>query len=127
MNARTPPKNFDQYVKTFSPEVQAILKKIRATVRDAAPEAEEKISYRMPAFFLDGALIYFAAFKQHIGLYPPVQGDEKLQKALAPYRGEKGNLRFRLDETIPYGLIKRVVKARLKENRERLAAKRRKR
>jgi len=98
------------------------LKKVRATIRDAAPESEERISYRMPAFFQDGALVYFAAFKQHIGLYPPVQGDEKLQQALAPYRGEKGNLKFPLDEPIPYGLIKRVVKARVKANQARQSA-----
>lgn len=121
MNA---PKNIDAYIKAFSPEVRAILEKIRSTIRSVAPEAVEKISYRMPAFFLDGVLIYFAAFKQHIGVYPPVKGDAKLMKDLAPYLGEKGNLKFPLDEPMPYGLIKRVVQARVKAQREKAAAKR---
>ena len=86
-------------------------------VRAAAPEAEEKISYQMPAFRLKGDLIYFAAFKKHIGIYPPVAGDERLRKDLAPYRGEKGNLKFPLDEPIPYPLIGRVIEARLAEHR----------
>jgi uncharacterized protein YdhG (YjbR/CyaY superfamily) len=123
MTARSTPKNIDEYIAGFSPEVQAILKKIRSTVRKAAPKATEKISYQMPAFTLDRDLIYFAAFKKHIGLYPPVRGDQKLKKDAAPYAGEKGNLKFPLDEPIPYSLIGRIVKARVKEQRERAAAK----
>src|SRR5262249_41670716 len=95
-----------------------------ATVRAAAPGAEETISYRMPTFTLNGNLIHFAAFKKHVGLFPPVQGDEKLNAELAPYRGEKGNLSFPLDEPIPYALIRRIVKARVKEQRERVESKR---
>jgi uncharacterized protein YdhG (YjbR/CyaY superfamily) len=124
MTDRSAPKNIDEYIAAFSPEVQSILEKIRLTIRQAAPEAEEKISYKMPAFTLDGDLIYFAAFKKHIGIFPPVQGDEKLSKEIARYRGEKGNLKFPLDEPIPYALIRRVVKFRLKEHRKRVAAKR---
>ena len=120
------PQTIDEYIEGFPPDVQAILEKIRATVRAEAPEAKEMISYRMPAFTLNGILIYFAAFKQHIGVYPPVTGDEKLMKDVAPYAGEKGNLQFPLDERIPYGLIKRIVKARLKQQQAKLAAKRRK-
>ena len=101
-----------------------MLSRIRSIIRKAAPEATEKISYRMPAFMLDGALIYFAAFKHHIGIYPPVKGDKKLQQDLAPYRGPKGNLQFPFDQRMPYGLITRVVKCRLQEHRDRLAAKR---
>jgi uncharacterized protein YdhG (YjbR/CyaY superfamily) len=118
-NHRSPPRNIDEYIGTFSPEVQSILEKIRSTIRKAAPEAEEKISYRMPAFALRGILIYFAAFKKHIGVYPPVKGDEKLNADVSPYKNEKGNLRFPLDEPIPYTLISRIVKFRVKEQLER--------
>jgi uncharacterized protein YdhG (YjbR/CyaY superfamily) len=123
MTDRSTPKNIDEYIAAFPDEVQAILEKIRLTIRNAAPEAKEKISYKMPAFTLDGDLIYFAAFKKHIGIYPPVKGDLKLSKELARYRGEKGNLKFPLDEPIPYGLIRRLVKCRLKEHLRRLASK----
>ena len=123
MTGRSTPKNIDEYIAGFSPEVQAILKKIRSTIRKAAPKATEKISYQMPAFTLERDLIYFAAFKKHIGLYPPVRGDQKLKQDAAPYAGEKGNLKFPLDEPIPYALIGRIVKARVKEQRERAAAK----
>ena len=105
-------------------EVQGILEKIRATIRKAAPEAEQKISYQIPTFALQGNLIHFAAFNKHIGLYPPVKGDEELQAEIAPYRGEKGNLKFPLDQPIPYALIRRIVKFRVKEQLERAAAKR---
>jgi uncharacterized protein YdhG (YjbR/CyaY superfamily) len=105
----------DEYIAAFPPDVRSVLKKIRATVKKYAPQAIEKISYRMPAFFQSGVLIYFAAFKNHIGIYPPVRGDEKLNRELTPYRGPKGNLKFPLDEAIPYGLIGRIVKWRVKE------------
>lgn len=117
-------RDIDEYIAGFAPGVQTILVKIRETIRDAAPDAEETISYAMPAFKQQGILIYFAAFKNHIGLYPPVRGDEKLQAEIAPYRGEKGNLKFPLDEPIPYGLIKKIVKSRVKEQAEKAAAKR---
>ena len=118
------PGTIDDYIAEFPAEVQSILKKIRSTIRKAAPKAEEKISYRIPAFAMDGDLIYFAAFKKHIGIFPPVRGDGKLNKSLARYRGEKGNLKFPLDEPMPYPLIGRVVKFRLKEHAEKLRAKR---
>src|SRR5262249_19070936 len=90
--------------------------KVRATIRKAAPRATEKISYRMPTFWLDGDMIYFAAFKKHIGIFPPVRGDAKLSKELSRYKGEKGNLKFPLDEPIPYAFLARVVRFRLKEH-----------
>jgi uncharacterized protein YdhG (YjbR/CyaY superfamily) len=121
------PMSIDAYIQAFPPEVRAILEKIRSTIREVIPEARERISYRMPAFSLQGDVIYFAAFKNHIGIYPPVRADEKLKKALAPYRGEKGNLKFPLDEPIPYALIRRVTEARAKEQREKAALKQRKR
>jgi|SRR6478752_2003860 len=121
-----PPKSIDEYIALFSPEVQSILERIRSTVASAAPEAKETISYRIPAFTLNGALVYFAAFKNHIGFYPPVKGHERLEKAISRYAGEKGNLRFPLDQPIPYGLIERIVKHRMKENMATAASKKRK-
>ena len=106
----------DEYIEAFPPRVRFILERIRRTVRAAVPEAAEVISYRMPAFKLHGILVYFAAFKNHIGLYPPVRGDPKLVKEVAPYAGQKGNLRFPLDEPIPYQLIKQIVLHRKEQN-----------
>jgi uncharacterized protein YdhG (YjbR/CyaY superfamily) len=111
------PGTVDNYIRSCAPEVQAILRKIRATIRKAAPKAEERISYRMPAFFQDGVLVYVAAFKKHIGLFPPVR-NEALKSKLAKYAGPKGNLQFQIDEPIPYSLITKIVQARRKENRE---------
>jgi len=127
MTDRSAPGTIDDYIAAFPADVQSILEKIRLTIRAAAPQAEEKISYKMPAFALDGDLIYFAAFKKHIGVYPPVRGDEQLRKAISRYRGEKGNLKFPLEEPIPYGLITRVVKFRVTEHAERVRSKRKKR
>ena len=115
---RTTPATIDDYIAAARPEVQPILERIRNTIQQAAPAAKEKISYRMPAFTLDGALVYFAAFKQHIGFYPPVR-DEKLMVEASAYAGKKGNLRFPLDNPSPYALISKLVKARVRENRER--------
>jgi len=116
------PESINQYIASAPEEVRPVLESVRATVRKAAPEAEERISYRMPAFFFEGALVYFAAFKKHIGLYPPVR-DEKLKVALSKYLGPKGNLQFPLSAPMPYALITRVVKTRVKENLARKAAK----
>jgi len=118
--------SIDEYVAQAPSATRPILQKIRAIVREEAPGAEERISYRMPAFFDGGAIVYFAPFKHHVGVFPPVKGDAALEKALAKYRGEKGNLRFPLDEPMPYPLIRRVVRARLKALRAKQAtAKRR--
>jgi uncharacterized protein YdhG (YjbR/CyaY superfamily) len=113
---RATPRNIDEYIASFSPDVQTILEKIRMTIRNAAPGAQETISYKIPAFRLNRILVYFAAFKNHIGLYPPLRGDASLMKAISAYAGEKGNLQFPLDRPIPYGLIKRIVKVRVKQN-----------
>jgi uncharacterized protein YdhG (YjbR/CyaY superfamily) len=123
---RKAPLTIDEYIVTCRSEVRPILERVRETIRRAAPRAEERISYRMPAFFEDRVVVYFAAFKNHIGLFPPVQ-DESLKPKLAKYAGEKGNLRFPLDEPIPYSLITQVVKARLQENRSRKQLERRSR
>jgi uncharacterized protein YdhG (YjbR/CyaY superfamily) len=111
------PRSIDQYIAACSPEVRAILRKFRSTIKQAAPpEAEELISYRMPAFRLHGILVYFAAFKNHIGMFPPIRGDAKLEAAVAKYAGPKGNLRFPLDQPFPYALVTRIVKFRVKQN-----------
>ena len=123
---REKPANIDEYVSGFAPEVQAILERIRSTVHEAAPASQETISYQIPAFTLNGVLVYFAAFKKHIGFYPPVRGDAALEKAVSRYAGEKGNLQFPLAEPIPYALISRIVKFRVKQNRARAAAGKRK-
>ena len=125
--ARSRPADVDRYIASFPPDVQAILQRIRKIVRGAAPDAEETISYRMPAFRLNGILLYFAAFKQHIGVYPPIRGDARLEGALARYAGEKGNLRFPLDRQIPYGLIERIARHRVRQDQAKAASKARRR
>lgn len=106
-------ETIDEYIKTFPKDIQAILEKMRLTIRKAAPEAVETISYRMPAFKLKGlVLVYFAAFRKHIGLFPPVPSEFK--KELSKYEGPKGNLKFPTDEPIPYYLITRIVMFRKK-------------
>ena len=123
-SARPKFESIEEYIAASPPEVRTILKRIRATIRKAAPSAKEKISYQIPTFTQGRNLVHFAAFKNHIGFYPPVR-DKKLRAEAAAYAGEKGNLRFPLDEPIPYGLIARIVKARIKENNERGAGSRR--
>ena len=117
----------DDYIAAFSPNVRAILQKIRLTIQKAAPRAVEAISYGMPTFRLEGNLVHFAAFKHHIGLYPPAKGDKQIEKEAAIYAGPKGNLRFPLDEPIPYALIRKIVKMRVKQNQERARARKKNR
>ena len=121
---RAIPRNVDEYIATFPSDVQTILQRVRRTIRRAAPDAEETISYRIPTFTLNGVLVHFAAFRSHIGLYPPVRGDARLERAVARYAGEKGNLRFPLDQPIPYELIGRIAKHRVKQNLAKAAARR---
>jgi uncharacterized protein YdhG (YjbR/CyaY superfamily) len=119
------PGSVDEYIASFEPEVQAILQKVRATVRAAAPGAAEVISYRMPALKQNGVLVYFAAFKSHIGFYPPIKGDPKLEQEASLYAGEKGNLRFPMDKPIPYKLIGALTKLRAKQDAANVVAGRR--
>jgi uncharacterized protein YdhG (YjbR/CyaY superfamily) len=121
------PPDIDGYISQFPADVQAVLEEVRETIRSAAPDAREVISYQMPAFKQHGILVYFAAWKKHIGLYPPIAGDKALEKAVARYAGPKGNLQFPLDEPIPFDLIKRIVKLRVMQDSEKAAAKRKKR
>jgi uncharacterized protein YdhG (YjbR/CyaY superfamily) len=120
-------RGITEYIAKFPPAVRTILRKIRATVAAAAPDASEMISYRMPAFAQHGILIYFAAFKDHIGVFPPVSGDPSLERSLSRYMGPKGNLKFPLDEPVPYHLIKRIVALRLRENLAKAASRRKRR
>ena len=119
-------KDIDDYISKFPGDVQAILQKVRETIRHAAPEAKETISYTKPAFKQHGILVYFAAWEKHIGMYPPISGNKTLEKSIAWYAGPKGNLQFPLDEPIPYDLIERIVKLRVKQDSEKAAAKRKK-
>ena len=107
---QTAPQTIDEYIAGFPPPVQAILQRIRLTIQKAAPGAEETIKYRMPTFMLNGNLVYFAAFKKHIGFYPVPTGIEKFKRELSPYKQAKGSVQFPLDRPIPYGLISRIVK-----------------
>jgi uncharacterized protein YdhG (YjbR/CyaY superfamily) len=112
----TAPTTVDAYMAALPPNV-------RKAALAAAPEAQEVISYRMPALKQHGILVYYAAFKSHIGLYPPVRGDADIDQAIAPYAGEKGNLRFPFDQPIPYELITRITALRLKQNLAKAAMK----
>jgi uncharacterized protein YdhG (YjbR/CyaY superfamily) len=117
------PKDVDAYIAGFKPEVRAVLRKIRATVRKAAPEAEERISWGMPAYAQDGMLTFFAAFEKHVSIFPGPEGIEKFKRELASYGTSKGTVRFPLGTAVPYGLIARIVKFRVKANAARKAAK----
>lgn len=115
--------SIDEYISSFPPEVQEILKNIRRVIKESAPDAEEKISYQMPAFVLNGNLVYFAAFKNHIGLYPTPSGIAAFKDELSQYKGAKGSVQFPLNKPMPYELISRIVKFRVAENTEKAEAK----
>ena len=110
------PKNIDEYIARFPKDIQAVLQKVRATIRKAAPGAEEKISYQMPTFVLKGNLVHFAAWKEHLGFYPAPSGTEEFKEELSAYKGAKGSVQFPFARPIPYGLIGRIVKFRVREN-----------
>ena len=112
----------DTYIAGFPPKVRALMKTIRATIHKALPDGEERLSYGMAGYFRDGAVAYFAAFKNHIGFFPPTN-DPKLKKAAAKYAGARGNLKFPLSTLPPYELIAKLVKARAAENEKKAAAK----
>jgi uncharacterized protein YdhG (YjbR/CyaY superfamily) len=115
MNTMTP-KTIDEYIAGFPDDVQEILQKIRMTIREVAPDAEEAIKYQIPTFTLKGNLVHFAAFKEHIGFYPTPTGTEEFQKELSAYKGGKGSVRFPLDEPIPFDLMRTIVEFRVQEN-----------
>jgi uncharacterized protein YdhG (YjbR/CyaY superfamily) len=113
---RTMTENIDDYVAAFPPDVRVLLAKLRATIRKAAPRAEEKISYAIPTFFLNGNLVHFAGYKKHIGFYPGASGIKAFKRELSAYKGAKGSVQFPLDEPMPLGLVRKIVRFRVKEN-----------
>lgn len=113
---QTAPKTIDEYIAGFPEDVQAILQKIRQTIKETAPNAEEAISYQMPTFKLKGNLVHFAAFKSHIGFYPVPSGIEQFKEELAVFKQGKGSVQFPLDKPMPYDLIRRIVLFRVEEN-----------
>ena len=112
----------DAYIADFPPEIRKRLEKVRATIRKAAPQAEEVISYRIPAYRLEGALIYFAGFAQHIGMYPAPRSSAEFHDELAAYAGGKGTVQFPHDKPLPLDLIRRIVSFRVADNLARAAA-----
>jgi uncharacterized protein YdhG (YjbR/CyaY superfamily) len=107
----------DGYIASFSANIQKILKNLRKTIKSAAPDAQERISYQMPAFSQNGILVYFAAFKNHIGFYPTASGVSKFKKELSVYKGGKGSIQFPIDKPLPLVLISKIVKFKVSENR----------
>jgi uncharacterized protein YdhG (YjbR/CyaY superfamily) len=112
-------KTIDEYIETFPERVQHILNELRQTIKDAAPEAEETINYGIPTSTLNGNLVHFAAFENHIGFYPTPSGMEAFQKELSSYKGAKGSVQFPIDQALPLPLIRRIVEFRVRENLER--------
>jgi len=108
--------SIDEYIATFPEDVQNKLHELRRVIKDSAPEAEEKISYQMPTFHQNGNLIHFAAYKNHIGIYPTPNGIEAFRNELSKYEGGKGSKRFPLNDPLPLDLISRIVKFRVAEN-----------
>jgi uncharacterized protein YdhG (YjbR/CyaY superfamily) len=116
MESKKEYKNIDEYITTFPEEVQTVLQKLRQAIRDSAPEAKEAISYQMPAFKLNGTLVWFAAFKNHIGFYPTSSAIKAFKEKLSSYEVSKGTIRFPIDKPIPFELVKEIVKFRVKQN-----------
>lgn len=114
------PENIDDYISKFPQEIKASLELLRRTIRKAAPKADETISYQIPTFKLNGNLVHFAAYKNHIGFYPASSGIEVFKKELAEYETSKGTVKFPIDKKLPLALITRIVKYRVKENLERV-------
>jgi uncharacterized protein YdhG (YjbR/CyaY superfamily) len=115
--------SIDEYIATCPTEIQKILQEIRAVIKSAAPDAEEKISYQMPTFFLKGNLVYFAAFKNHIGFYPAPTGIDAFAQELSQYKGAKGSVQFPINQPMPLDLITKIVKYRVAENLKKAAMK----
>jgi uncharacterized protein YdhG (YjbR/CyaY superfamily) len=116
-------KTINEYIAGFPPDVQKLLQQIRATISKAAPDAEETLKYRMPTFVLNENLVHFAGFEKHIGFYPTPSGIEAFKRELAGYKSAKGSVQFPLNEPVPLDLIKKMVEFRVKETREKKAAK----
>ena len=122
MDGRSKAATIDEYIAEFPPEIQTRLREVRAVIQEAAPDATETMSYAMPTFDLNGHLVYFAAFKSHIGLYPTPRGIEEFDEELAAYKSGKGSVRFPLDRPLPLDLISRIVRFRAEENARKAAS-----
>jgi uncharacterized protein YdhG (YjbR/CyaY superfamily) len=109
-------RSIDEYIDSFPKEIASILQTVRQTVKEEAPDAEETIKYQMPTFTLNGNLVYFAAWKHHIGFYPPVSENAPFKRELAPYEGPKGNYQFPLNKPLPISLIRKIVRFRVEES-----------
>lgn len=122
MKPESAPDAIDAYIAEFPEDVQHILSEIRRIIREAAPDAAEVIKYRIPTFVLGGNLVHFAAYEKHIGFYPTPSGIAHFKDLLSGYRSAKGSIQFPLDSPVPFSLIRRIVKFRVQETREKLAA-----
>jgi len=118
VKANQKPKNIDEYIADFPPDVQKLLQKMRMTIRKAAPQAEEAIKYGIPTFTLNGNLVHFGGYQKHVGFYPAPKGIEKFKKELSRYEGGKGTVQFPFDEPIPIDLVTKIVKFRVSQNLE---------
>ena len=121
--ATTKFKTVDEYLSSQPANTKSLLKELRKTIKKAAPEAEEVISYNMPAFKLNGVLVWYAAYREHIGFYPKPSALVAFVKELSPYEGSKGTVRFSIDQPLPLGLVSKIVKFRVKENLQKAKAK----
>jgi uncharacterized protein YdhG (YjbR/CyaY superfamily) len=116
--------SIDEYIAGFPKKIQELLEQLRVTIKKAAPAAEETINYAIPTFILNGNLVHFAAFKNHLGFYPAPSGIEAFKKELSVYEGAKGSIKFPIEKPLPLGLVTKIVKFRVKENLERAKKKR---
>lgn len=116
----------DEYIATFPKDVQKILQSLRAVIKETAPQAVEKISYQMPTFYLNGNLIHYAAYKNHIGIYPAPRAIDVFKEELSNYEGSKGTIKFPIDEPLPMDLIRRIVLFRVSENLKKAEEKKKK-
>lgn len=123
---KTIPQTVEAYIETFPEETQAVLHKLRAAIQKAAPGAEEFISYQMPAYKLNGPLVYFAAYKNHVGFYATPSGHSEFEKELSIYKQGKGSVQFPLDKPLPWALVSKIVKFRVTENMRKINLKKNK-
>jgi uncharacterized protein YdhG (YjbR/CyaY superfamily) len=123
MEKKSTAGSIDTFIAGFPADVQALLAQVRATIRAAAPDATETISYGIPTFVLNGNLVHFSGYKRHIGFYPGAAGIEQFTKELSPYKSAKGSVQFPIDEPLPLALIAKITKFRVKQNRAKAAVK----
>lgn len=119
-------QSIDEYIKTFPKEVQLILQELRKVIQEEAPEASEKISYQIPTFYLNGNLVHFAAYKNHIGFYPGASGIAKFKKEIDKYKNAKGSVQFPIDQPLPFELVRKIVKFRVGEYKKKVPKKKKK-